>query len=74
MAGKLDHLAALLVEPYPAAPFLHIEIFDLHPGLPLRRGRRCNTSRQIGTVTKPEQGRGVDCGEELMHLVSREYG
>ena len=70
MAGKLGHLAALLVEPHPAAALLHVEVFD----------RRADASEGVahqsdqGAVAEPEQGSGVDRGQELVHLLRREDG
>ncbi len=69
MAGKLSHLAALLVQPYPAAALLDIEVFDLHSGGRSDTGEGVAHQSNQGTIAEPEQGSGVDRGQQLTHLL-----
>ncbi len=73
MAGKLGHLAALLVKPYPTPALLDVVVPDSHAGRRADAGEGVAHERDEGTVAEPEQGSGVDGGEQLMHLLGREY-
>ncbi len=73
VTGKLGHLAALLVEPYPAAALLHVEILDSHPGGCSDAGEGVAHEPDEGPVPQSEQGSGVDRGQEVVHLLDREH-
>ena len=74
MAGELGHLAALFVQPHPAAALLHIEVFNLHSGGRSDAGEGVPHKSDQGSVAEPEQGSGVDRGQKFPHLVGREDG
>ena len=74
MAGKLGYLAALLVEPHPTPALLDVVVLDPHAGRRADAGEGVAHERDEGAVAEPEQGSGVDGGEQLMHLLGREHG
>jgi len=73
VTGKLGHLAAFLVEPHPAATLLHVEVLDSHPGGCPDAGEGVAHEPDEGPVPQPEQGSGVDRGQEVVHLLDREH-
>jgi hypothetical protein len=74
MAGKVGHLAALLVQPHPAAALLHIEVFNLHSGGCTDAGEGVAHQADQSAIAQPEQGSGVDRGQQRVHLLDREHG
>ena len=74
MAGQLRHLAALLVEPDPTPALLDVVVLDPHACCRADTGEGVAHERDEGAVAKPEQGSGVDGGEQLVHLLGREHG
>ena len=74
MTGKLGHLAALLMESHPAAAFLHVEVLNLYAGSRTDSGEGVAHQSDQGAIAEPEQGTGVDPGQQLMHFPGREDG
>ena len=67
-------LAALLMQAHPAAALLDVVILDPHAGGRADAGECVAHERDEGAVAQPEQGAGVDGGEQLVHLLGRKYG
>jgi integrase len=66
MTGKLRHLAALLVQPHPAAALLDVIVLDLHSDGGPDAGEGIAHQGDQNAVTEPEQGSGVDRGKQRL--------
>src|SRR6266849_1979990 len=73
MAGELVHLAALLVEPHPAAALLDVVVLNLHcdGGADAREG--VTHERYERAIAETDERVGLDRIEKRPHLLGREY-
>ncbi len=74
MTRQFVHLAALFVQPQPAAPSLNVIVSDAELDHRADAGERLDHGRQQRAITQRHQRVGRETGEQIVHLLGRQNG